>query len=143
MKKILIFLTIILALFLLTSCKGKEKVCSLTSENVRAFLDFDIEFVGVDSWGNSENIKWVEFQYVFCCTPYENKYIFEDCIIVVNIINSNPTIYTEVRVHLDSNGFARVFTNTLKTGSTPYSESDLIKYTTFKIIAITGNIYKM
>lgn len=143
MKKILIFLAIMLTPFLLTSCREREKVCSLTSENVKAYIDFEIDFIGVDSWGTGEDLKWTEFQYVFCCMPYEDKYVFQDCIIVVNIINGMPSIVTEVRVYLDSSGYARVLTNTLKTGTTPYSETDLKKHATYKIVAITGNIYKM
>ena len=142
MKRILLLLLIVFAFFMLTGCNNneKEKVCSLTNENLKAYLKFDIEFIGEESWGQSEDLKWTQFKYALSCNPYDDKYIFEDCIIVAYIINPKSTITHEVRLYLNSEGHARVLTETIKTQ--PYAEEELIKLTAYKIVAITGNIYK-
>lgn len=142
MKRILSLLLIVFTLFMLTGCKNneKEKVCSLTNENLKAYLNFDIEFIGEESWGQNEDLKWTQFKYALSCNPYDDKYIFEDCIIVALIINHKGTISNEVRLYLDSEGHARVLTETIKTQ--PCAEEELINLTVYKVVAITGNIYK-
>lgn len=139
MKKIIISFMMLLGLITLSSCNKKEYICDLTEDNMYVYVDIAGEFNGIKSWGTD---KWVEFEYNVYCISCDEKYIFENCVIMLELTNSLTNQYSTIRLELDKNGSAENISGLFECrGDNKYTEEQIMDSTTYEVIGISGKVY--